>query len=209
MFLELCSARDFVDELAAASISLAMYPTEVNALVSRLCDPRVERFFEFGCGGSTLAAGFCNVSTIVSVETDADWLKNVASHAIWNTSRSHLQQLLVDLGPVQAWGWPASNASIDDFKHYARAISRFTSNSFDIVLIDGRFRVASALWAIQRLHRSSELIVHDYERTYYHILNTVLEQNWIVDRLASFRLPRIIDVVRIERLIVKYMNVAD
>jgi hypothetical protein len=101
-------------------------------------------------------------------------------HAVWNRSTSHLQQLHVPLGPVRAWGFPANNDSFGDFQHYSRAISRFTTSALDVVLVDGRFRVASALWAIPRLHSSSELIIHDYEREHYHILNEVLEQKWLV-----------------------------
>jgi protein O-GlcNAc transferase len=186
-----------------------MFANETNSLVDRLCNPSTQRFFEFGSGGSTLAAAFCNVKSIVSVDSDFEWLRKVASHVVWRKSTSHLQQLLVDLGPVRAWGYPAQNSTFGDFQHYARAISRFTSETFDVVLVDGRFRVASALWAIPRLHASSELIIHDYERTSYHILNDVLELKWAMERLVAFRLPRVIDVVKVERLIRKFMNVVD
>ena len=56
----------------------------------------------------------------------------------------------------------------------------------DIILIDGRFRVACALDIFSKIRSDTIVLIHDYERKAYHVVENyyIKIQSW--SRLASF-----------------------
>ena len=54
----------------------------------------------------------------------------------------------------------------------------------DVVLVDGRFRVAWALAAFRHLAPGGKLLVHDFERPEYHVLLRFYDMVQKVDTLA-------------------------
>jgi hypothetical protein len=187
-----------------------MEAKEVDLFASVLCNGKTERYLEFGAGGSTLMAAYCNVRDIVSLDNAAMWQKTVGEHEIWSKSTSHVQQLHVGLGELGAYSRPKDNESYGDFIHYSHGALRYTQGAFDVVLVDGRFRVACALIAIQRMDSQSALFVHDYDQGRgYDVLAEVLEIEKRVGQLVQFRLPGVIDILAIERLMRSFSHEVD
>lgn len=59
----------------------------------------------------------------------------------------------------------------EQFFEYIRAVDKFKEPFFDVVLIDGRARVACAMYIIKFLRPSSIVIIHDYDaRRNYHVV---------------------------------------
>jgi len=92
-------------------------------------------YFEFGSGGSTNLASYYKVKTY-SVESDAKWHENLKKNGIL------VNYITIDL-KVKSFGYPGKETNIDDWKKYIQAYKK--EYNANIILIDGRFRVACAL----------------------------------------------------------------
>jgi hypothetical protein len=137
-------------------------------------------YFEFGLGGSTLfASRHSNLNHITAVDSSKEWIMKVRSEApIADGIRSgRISIKHVDLGLVGAWGYPLVR-NADKERKYSKAIIGATPVP-DVVLVDGRYRVACALQttleAVQNGWPHLILMIHDYERKEYSTdMNAVL-----------------------------------
>ena len=117
-------------------------------------------YFEFGSGGSTNLASFYKVKTY-SVESDHKWHDKLKKAGI------KANYLTIDL-KVTHTGLPGKETNLNDWKKYIQAYkSEYNAN---IILIDGRFRVACALDVFSKIKNDTLILLHDYERKEYHIL---------------------------------------
>jgi hypothetical protein len=92
----------------------------------------------------------------------------------------------VDLGPTQAWGFPSDRSRAVHWPSYHSAYAERAGDGADLVLVDGRFRVACVLTVL--LHSSAPLLlVHDWERPEYHVVLPFVELLSITERLAVMR----------------------
>ena len=130
------------------------------------CISGKKRYVEYGAGKSTeIAKIYCD--SITSIETDEEWAKKYDAYH-------------VDLGKTGAWGYPLAEPRINQLKLYFRF-----AKDFDILLIDGRYRVGVALHAEPGL-----ILIHDYEREKYHVVERFMKKIKQVDRLALFEKKR-------------------
>jgi hypothetical protein len=155
-------------------------------------------YFEYGCGGSTtMVCAYAKEANIYFADSDADWLNRVKeqsgciSRALYaGRGRSHL----IDIGPTQKWGFPKDEKNpTEKWENYPKALLSVGDAQMDVVLVDGRFRVASALFAF--LHQPSAVVlIHDffylehYEK-YRHIL-AVAEIFLKARRLVALRVKK-------------------
>lgn len=128
---------------------------------------------EFGCGGSTPLLLEAGLPCLLSVDSDAAWLARVAADPRCAPAHATggLRLLHVDIGPLAAWGWPADPATLPRWPAYWRDPweTAAADAPFDLVLVDGRFRIACALQGAARLAPDGHLLVHDYwSRAAYH-----------------------------------------
>jgi protein O-GlcNAc transferase len=96
-------------------------------------------YFEYGCGGSTWQA--CtkdNLISVTSVESDLAWIQKVVD----TCQASKLKTIHTNIGPTKAWGFPISKPN-QSWEHYSKAFDQRHPET-NLVLIDGRFRVACA-----------------------------------------------------------------
>jgi hypothetical protein len=123
-------------------------------------------YFEYGSGASTKrAVEFKNITSIVCVESDRAFFDNEVlpdSGVGEAVAHGRLQCLLVDIGPTKRWGYPRDRRSIGKWPNYPRAILS-TEENWDLVLIDGRFRVACMAAALLKCP-SAKILVHDFWR---------------------------------------------
>jgi hypothetical protein len=174
--------------------------------VGRLAAAR--SYLEFGSGGSTLLAAQRGIP-FTSVDSDP-WFLKAVERALPPEGRDRRRLLHVDIGVTQAWGVPVLRNKTprrrEMWRRYCEApwLDWPTEVPFpDVVLVDGRFRVACALSTIralsQRGRKDWELLVDDYEarRPFYAEIEQFARLAKMVGRMAVF-VPR--DSVDLERL---------
>lgn len=137
------------------------------------------KVFEWGSGGSTFFFAD-RVQCVFTVEHDQDWFSNVK-----------LELEDEGVGNVDISLHPAEMASPENlefqpslphfsglsFRSYARAIDKYPDNSFDMVVVDGRARIACARRAIGKIKPGGYLLVDNMERQEYQPI-WVLVRGW-------------------------------
>lgn len=169
---------------------------------------QAEAYFEFGSGGSTKLAARNNVA-VYGVESDKFWVDTL------HKETGELCKVeYVDIGPTKEWGYPVDDSHQDKFTDYSEAILKY-DQPFDLILVDGRFRVACTLNAIKHtLEKQSNtadtrIFIHDFwNRADYHAVLEFLETEDIVESAGVFRLKRNINKSALENMLKQYMFVA-
>lgn len=139
-------------DLGAADLPWLTFPA-IRWLQAR-CQPQW-RVFEWGSGASTLffSRRGCRV---VSVEHDHDWY-----HRVTAKLEGYPQAQVHHVPPTGDAGRP------DAFQRYAAAIDRFPSGHFDLVLVDGRARLACLEHALSKVAPTGVLVLDDSQRSDY------------------------------------------
>jgi hypothetical protein len=120
-------------------------------------------YLEWGSGGSTLAAVRSRVRQIVSVETDRAWIDRLKQNqeVAVALSSNRLVFRHVDVGKVGQWGAPSGGEKIRNWPRYAIEPFIVTDLNFDLILVDGRFRM-HCLLAIANCCENALIFLHDY-----------------------------------------------
>ena len=134
-------------------------------------------YFEFGSGGSTNLASFYKVKTY-SVESDLNWHNKLKENGI------KANYITIDLN-VTSFGYPGINTDIKDWKKYIQAYKK--DYNADIILVDGRFRVACTLDLFNKIRNDTIIFIHDYvNRKEYHVIEKFYIKLKYWDELALF-----------------------
>ena len=153
-----------------------------------------ESYLEFGAGASTLAAYDVN-RQFVTVESDQHFLKSVeeaCSSRNLDHERSPGVFIHADIGPTGTWGKPLlpSIPRPNRWKSYPYAPWAKLGKDFrsDLILVDGRFRVACALTVALQQHNNSWLLMFDdyAERREYWATENFLRLKERCGRMAIF-----------------------
>jgi len=145
---------------------------------------------EFGSGGSTRMASQMPGKYILSVENDRDWARNLRKEIAAMRPVSPVTVYHVDLGPTAAWGRLIDDSRWRDHHRYPNAIwdEPFFRHP-DVILIDGRFRVACLMAAMLRIERPVRVLFDDYvDRPSYRRVEALLKPTLLIGRMAEFRL---------------------
>jgi hypothetical protein len=98
----------------------------------------------------------------------------------------------VNIGQTKEWGFPLSVEKSATFPDYSSDVfKKLKSRKIDLVLIDGRFRVACALQTIINCNKNPglKILIHDfYSRQSYHLLLNYLSEIEKVGNLGVFRI---------------------
>lgn len=168
--------------MADTDFPVRMSSAEQELFTSLLGTSRA--FLEFGCGGSTLLAIQHSLHFIASVDTDLSWIEKLKAKDIVNkaVSSRRLHFIHVDLGPVGEWGIPSGESKIRSWpKYYTTPYLRFDWE-FDLILVDGRFRVPCLLTAALCAPEGCRVLVHDYGLRHNY---TVAEKYFDTQRAAG------------------------
>ncbi|MBC3621547.1 hypothetical protein [Vibrio metschnikovii] len=153
--------------------------------------PKHKVILEYGSGGSTLLAAE-NGSLVITTETDSKWLIELMGVFQEKKLAGTIIPILVDIGPTKAWGYPVDDREIKNWLGYSNSSWSYL-NTHDLhpslILIDGRFRVASFFSACANVRKTTTIIFDDYvEREYYHIVEKLFSPIQIIDnRMAVFK----------------------
>lgn len=166
----------------------AMKPKELALLTAILA--RSEHMLEFGAGGSTTLALKLGVSNVVAVESDPAWIDRLkADEAAARAMRDgRLTVVHADIGPTVALGRPAEESSREKWPTYATAPWALVDlDGLDVVLIDGRFRLACIMQTVMRVSPETLIVIHDFwNRPAYHPALAYLDTVAQVDSLGVF-----------------------
>ena len=144
-------------------------------------------YFEYGSGGSTYQASIRkNIKTIYSVESDIIWQKKL-KQIIENPNVNYIYNEM-DTEP-NTWGNPGKKATNEQKTNYSNQITRLSKeeqDSIDLVLIDGRFRVACCLKCYDIIKDNCLIVFDDFLiRPHYHV---VLEYFDVLEKTQDNRM---------------------
>lgn len=167
-----------------------MEPAGTELLREHLARSRV--FLEYGSGGSSVMATRMGVEKIYSVDSDLAFLTAVQSKVAEATGAAYLP-IYVDIGPTGDWGHPTSREFAHLWPNYARepwSMLRDAVDKPDLVLVDGRFRIASFLTSLLHAPAGCVILFDDYEdRPIYHVVEQYLKPVRTAGRMAQFIVP--------------------
>lgn len=184
-----------------------MSQSEILLLSSELA--KATNYMEWGSGGSTVFASTKdNIKRMRTVENDEAWVNELKTDVRIQNAIEHSKLNLVyaNTGPVKPLGFPIR----DDTKALWPGYSDFPiGEQFDLILVDGRYRVACFLKSVRDAPRPFRMMVHDYERERYHVVEefaTVATQS---ERLAVFEPAQkdSIDMDKLEAMIQQYQYI--
>jgi len=142
---------------------------------------------EYGCGASTVWVAHHTAAKIVSVDSSAEWIAKVELETKSHREKLHIDR--VDLGEIAAWGYPTTYRYRSRFHDYVASPWRHGVKP-DLVLIDGRFRVACFLHSLLTAEPGSRLIFDDYNnRPHYHLVEEFCPVKEREGRQALFLVP--------------------
>lgn len=173
---------------------------------------RVRNYLEYGSGGSTVLANR-TVTNLVSVDSDANFLADVRRKLSESDRRAMAKLIHVNIGFTVDWGFPVFNKPtrrrVRRWEEYARAPWRYfrtIGQQPDLILVDGRFRVACVLESLLCLSPLSEtkILLDDYVgRPEYNVVEQYADVE-LVGRMAVLRPRRLVDRVSVRRLVREY-----
>lgn len=156
----------------------------------RECYSQADIILEYGSGGSTLLAASQPNKFIMSVESDPIWAINVQRAVDFGEHPSPAIVWHADIGPTGDWGRPINDDAWRNFHRYPRDIWKqpFFRHP-DVVLIDGRFRVACFAMTFLRATKPVVVLFDDYiGRKPYHVVEQLAKPVALHGRLAEFHI---------------------
>ena len=182
---------------------------------------RSRRYLEYGSGGSTYVAAKLGVE-FITVESDPYFLKSVRRKIRADGFERPTGQTYhyADVGVTGYVGqplfhWRASDKRIEQFRRYSDPPPAALADGRlpDLVLVDGRFRVACALKALRMLRDVSgwKIVVDDYSNRpdYRVIADFAAIGQSVGSRMVVFTSPRDVDNGALDAAIDHYETVPD
>ena len=144
-------------------------------------------YFEYGSGGSTYQASIRpNIFKIYSVESDKSWF-NILKQNIKSNNFIYFYNEMNS--QPNNWGYPGPNSTPIqhiNYSNHMRNLKYEDIQNIDLVLIDGRFRVACCLKCFNIINSECLIAFDDFlDRQKYHI---VLNYYDIVDKTTDNRM---------------------
>jgi hypothetical protein len=144
-------------------------------------------YFEYGAGGSTYQAHMRNtIRKIYSVENDISWIEKLK--LLVSTEKVTFLYNEMDI-QKDNFGYPGPNSTDLQKIAYSNQLTKLDTaeqKDIDLLLIDGRFRVACCLKCYDLIKPECFVAFDDFlNRPYYHI---VLDYFHIVDKTTDERM---------------------
>ena len=147
-------------------------------------------YLEYGSGGSTYQAYIRNnIQKIYSIESDIKWHNNIKK----NITSDKINYIYVDMKTLpNNWGYPGEDATNEEKINYSEQIKLLDKNiinKIDLILIDGRFRVACCLKCHEVINNNTLIAFDDFKPridqydevlNYFDIINTTSDNNMVL-----------------------------
>jgi hypothetical protein len=166
-----------------------MQPESIIAFQEKLKVAKI--YLEYGSGASTVRACELGVPETHTVETSRDFLNGVLKDCAAIDSKAKISAHFVDIGPTKAWGYPVSRAKSGQWPAYCslawEALHAEDKNP-DLILVDGRFRVAAFLYSLMMCKVGTSILFDDYSNRHrYHSVEEIIKPIAMHGRMAEFR----------------------
>ena len=137
---------------------------------------------EYGSGKSTIWVGKNFPKSLrYSVDTSLQWVTRVNAQLGSDTVKH------IDVGDVGDWGRPKSYDLRQNFIRYAESLW-VDGSGYDLILIDGRFRVLCFLTSLLKCADGTTILFDDYRnRQHYHVVEEFLKPVDFCGRQALFK----------------------
>lgn len=127
---------------------------ELMAFLSLLTKETI--FFETGSGCSSIIAKYFSKKSYA-----VEGCKHYYEFGIKNGLKNNL--IFKNLKPDNlAWSYPGSKSNIEDWKNYFQSYKK--EYNADVILIDGRFKVATAMDIFNKIRDDTIILLHEYNR---------------------------------------------
>lgn len=118
------------------------FPPDEGELVAREF-AHASSILEYGSGGSTVLAARSTTADVLSIESDQVWAENMTTFLTsQNLGGDRVKVHWSDIGATGKWGYPKDQTKFRKYPSYAFCPWEEFNVSPDVVLIDGRFRLA-------------------------------------------------------------------
>lgn len=171
-------------------------------------------YLEYGSGGSTIVASRF-VQTLVSVESDSSFGRAV-EQKISKESLANIFCLYPNIGITAQWGRPIfgrpTPPRVERWKRYPRAPWGGIINMPelpDLILIDGRMRVACALESLLHITPATRILVDDYIGRDYGVIEDFADLVAVRGRMGEFRKKQKFDREACALVLTKFYAVLD
>lgn len=130
-------------------------------------------YFEYGSGGSTYQANLRpNIQKIYTVESDKTWMNKLKSQIKNNSKITYIYN---EMGTKpHTWGYPSGRClktSLANYSEHIRNLGIEERSKIDLVMIDGRFRVACCLKCFDIINDGCFIVFDDFlNRKKYHVV---------------------------------------
>jgi hypothetical protein len=180
-------------QITANDIVLTL-PAQESAFLKKTY-ANATHILEYGSGGSTLVAARLG-KRVVAVESDAQWADNMNAILQSELPESEARVVYADIGATRIWGTPRNRKGFERYHTYPMAIwDDPKMASPDVVLIDGRFRVACFCATVMRCKQPTLVLFDDYgDRPNYHIVERLVQPKEMIGRMAVFEVKPDLDV---------------
>lgn len=163
------------------SLSQFFYDTVTNS----------SKILEYGSGSSTKFISQFD-KYLMSVESDKSFIESINIEINKINSNHNVTFLHIDIGETKEWGYPIDNIKRHDWYRYAifpwLTLTKGNTTP-DLVLIDGRFRVACMLTTMAMIKKPTKIIFDDYiGRNYNLTIGKFINPIKIIDRAAYFEI---------------------
>src|SRR5690606_24906756 len=146
---------------------------------------------------------------VYCIESSKDWISMMREYWwIRSMEKKRLAVFHVDIGPTKEWGIPNGEECKELFPNYSGIIYNvIPKENIDTILVDGRFRIACTLKAIQECNSNPNLqiLIHDFSiRPNYHMILEYLDEVESADTLSVFKIKENIDYGQVMEAYEKY-----
>ncbi|WP_278976157.1 hypothetical protein [Oligella urethralis] len=167
-------------------------------------------YVEYGAGASTWHAHELGAKQIIAVDSSAEWIHNVQAHL---PDSKQVELIHCDIGPVGQWGKPMDDRKIKHYHEYMLAPWRLAQQKglqVDLIMIDGRFRVACFLYSLLCAEAGTVILFDDYSlRFRYHLVEDFCPKVASHGRLAEFHVSKDYELSELVAMIAKYSIIID
>lgn len=187
--------RNFKDRFTGGGMTLA----EQELLADTYAHSK--NVFEWGMGSSTLIAEYMGIQRLTAVDSADVWVKKCRSYI-----SKHYKLVHADIGDVKGYGEPKDKSLKEQWPDYSKQVDR-EQTPFDVYLVDGRFRMACALRALMHGTNTSLVLMHDFQRQYYHPILNMADRIRQVGLLVVLRKKKTVTKRALQTLWEKYKYV--
>lgn len=215
LYLNLCDNLKFyyVQRIKGFDVPTEPYfdPVSLPFFIEKLKSSK--QYLEYGSGGSTVYAATL-AKNFTTVDSDKFFLRDVQKKisSAGLSGRGSQKYIHADIGLTKAWGTPLfsykNKGRLAKWENYSGIPWQGEVDFLpDLILIDGRFRIACALKTIKYLYRKNAwlMLVDDYVgRDQYKAIEQFATLDKLVGRMAVFKEMPNIDLKELNLAINKY-----